>query len=61
MQYQFIAGDGTVDVTLIEGVGGVIEGTFTGVFALGSAGDGGVSLVLSGNFRVCRGPDLIPV
>jgi hypothetical protein len=61
VDYQLVAGTATVTVTSYQGMGGVIEGTFTAPFAPTSAADGGASLVLSGSFRVCHWYDEIIV
>lgn len=52
-----LQGPGTIDVTSLGPVGGVIEGTFSVLVT-----DGGTStIMLTGKFRVCREPDQIPV
>ena len=60
IQYQLFA-TGTVDVVTFGAVGEVIEGTFSAGFASTSGGDAGATLMLTGKFRVCRGPDVYPV
>jgi hypothetical protein len=53
------ASSGVLEVTKLEMVGGVIEGAFTVTVASKTAG--GMPIMLAGKFRVCRGPNLIPV
>lgn len=55
------ATSGILDVTTLEMVGGVIEGTFTVTVAQTMSGGDPGAIKLTGKFRVCRGPDVIPV
>ena len=51
------ASGGTLDVTGLGDVGGVIEGSFSATVAA-KLGDGGAPLALTGTFRACRAPDI---
>lgn len=55
------AESGALEVFTFEPVGGVIEGAFTATVAAKDPAGIPSKIQITGKFRICRGPDLVPV
>ena len=55
------AESGALEIVTFEPVGGVIEGAFTATVASKDPNGNPAKIQITGKFRVCRGPDSIPV
>ncbi len=55
------AESGALEIVTFEPVGGVIEGAFTATVASKDPAGNPGKIQITGKFRVCRGPDSVPV